>query len=100
MYRFAKSDFLIGAANQSGQTALVEDIFNYRINTPPDDIQKWKTDAQNWATLAFLYYQKGDKDKAVSLLTEAKDTIPAFASSSNCFVNNIKSGREPQTGCQ
>ncbi|MEY3783767.1 MAG: hypothetical protein RLZZ230_89 [Candidatus Parcubacteria bacterium] len=97
--RFAKSDFLIGAANQAGQTAFVADLFSYRINTEPDASQKWRTDAQNWASLAFLYYQLGEKDKAVSTLTEAQDLIPSFASSSKCFVKNIENNREPQTGC-
>lgn len=98
-YRFAKSDFLIGAANQAGQTAFVADMFEYRINTEPDGGQKWRTDAQNWASLAFLYYQLNEKDKAVSLLTQAQTVIPAFASTSKCFVKNIESGKDPQTGC-
>jgi tetratricopeptide (TPR) repeat protein len=98
--RFAMSDFLISSANQFGRLDFVTELFEYRISVEPDEQQKWKTDPQNWATLAFLYHQEGETDKAVETLETAKELIPSFATTATCFVDNIKNGREPQEGCQ
>ncbi len=98
--RFAISDFLISSANQFGRLDFVTELFEYRISVEPDEQQKWKTDPQNWATLAFLYHQEGETDKAVETLETAKELIPSFATTATCFVDNIKNGREPQEGCQ
>jgi len=98
-YRFAKSDFLVGAANQAGETAFVADLFQYRVDTEPDGGQKWRTDAQNWASLAYLYYQLEDKEKAISTLTESQTVVPEFASTSKCFIKNLESNKDPQVGC-
>jgi len=100
MERFAASNFLIGAANQFGQYAFAVDIFEYRIRSAPDATQKWSEDAQNWATLAFLYYQLGDKEKAIAILTEAKEKLPTFASAATCIAGNIENGRAPEEPCE
>ncbi len=98
--RFAKSDFLIGSANQFGQTGFVAELFSYRVNSAPDGAQKWRTDAQNWATLAFLYHEMGDKDKAISVLNEAKTVVPSFDVMASCIIGNIENNRAPQEGCE
>ena len=97
--RFAKSDFLISSANQTGQRDLVTELFEYRVNSQPSEEQNWVNDPQNWATLAFLYYQQGMKEKAIEILNQAKEVIPTFAPTASCFVGNIENNKEPQEGC-
>jgi tetratricopeptide (TPR) repeat protein len=90
--RFANSDFLLGAANQAGATELLIELFKHRVETD-------KTNAQNWASLSFLYYNQGDIEKAIETLSEAQVVVPTFASTSNCIIDNIKTGKDPQEGC-
>ncbi len=97
--RFAKSDFLIGAANQFGHSDFVIQLFDFRIRGEFPENVGWKKDPQNWATLAFLYYQNDDLETAVSILNEAKEVIPTFEDSANCFIDNIENDKDPQEGC-
>lgn len=90
--RFAKSDFLLAAAHESGQTDFLIDIFKVRVVTIPDN-------AQNWATLAFLYTEKGDKDGALQALADGQKAVPSFARTATCIAANIKAGKAPETGC-
>lgn len=98
--RFAASDFVISGANQAGQTDFVIDMFEYRVNTEPDSRQSWAEDPQTWATLAFLYYQQDQTDRAVEVLNQGAEKIPSFAETASCFAENIEAGNEPQAGCQ
>lgn len=91
--RFAMSDFLLSAANQSNQTDFLLDLFQYRVENEPES-------AQNWATLAFLRYEKGDIEQALKALNDGKALIPTFERSATCIAGNIENGREPQEGCQ
>ncbi len=91
--RFAMSDFLLGAANQANQTDFLLDLFQYRVEVAPEN-------AQNWATLAFLYYEKGDNEKALQTLRDGQTAVPSFARSATCIAGNIEAGRAPQEGCQ
>lgn len=94
--RFAKSDYLLGAANSAGATDFMIEMFEKRIElTPVTD----KNASQNWATLAFLYYEKGDMDKAITVLDEGKKAIPSFSATATCLSNNIKEGKSPEEGC-
>jgi len=90
--RFANSDFLLSAANQAGANELLIELFETKLAA--DD-----SDAQTWATLAFLYYDQGNNEQAISLLEEVQTVLPPFASTSACIVDNIRSGNEPQAGC-
>jgi O-antigen ligase/tetratricopeptide (TPR) repeat protein len=90
--RFAKSDFLLGAANEAGQTDFLISLFETRVELD-------KANAQTWATLAFLYHQKGDIGKAISVLEEGKIAVPTFAKTASCIIDNIKNGKDPQAGC-
>lgn len=90
--RFANSNFLLATANQAGATELLIDLFMYRLETDP-------TNAQTWATLAYLYYEQEDADQALKTLSDAQVAIPAFASTATCIANNIKEGIDPQVGC-
>jgi cytochrome c-type biogenesis protein CcmH/NrfG len=90
--RFAKSDFLLAAAHESGQTDFLIDIFKVRVMSTPDS-------AQNWATLAFLYNENGDKEGALQALEDGKRAAPSFARTATCIADNIKNNREPEAGC-
>ncbi len=90
--RFAKSDFLLGAANEAGQVDFLIALFESRTEIDSNN-------PQTWATLAFLYHQKGDFDKAISVLEEGKVTVPTFAKTASCIIDNIKNDKDPQTGC-
>jgi tetratricopeptide (TPR) repeat protein len=90
--RFAKSDFLLGAANEAGQTDFLISLFETRVKLD-------KGNAQTWATLAFLYHQKGDFGKAIAVLEEGKTAVPTFAKTASCIIDNIKNGKDPQVGC-
>jgi len=99
--RFAKSDFLISSANQFEQTDFLITLFEHRIS--PDSItadqKQWRVDAQSWATLAFLYHQIGNDEKAIATLEESKVLIPSFEVKASCIVENIEEGRDPQLDC-
>lgn len=91
--RFANSDFLLGAANQAKATDLMIELFTYRL-------EQEQSVAQNWATLAFLHYEQGNKEEAVRILKEAESVVPTFAPTAACIAGNIESGVvEPQAGC-
>ena len=94
--RFANSDFLLSAANEAGQTDFLIDLFKLRLaETPPTE----QNAAQNYATLAFLYHQKGEIELALQTLEEGQRLIPTFATTATCLSDNIKNGRDPQVGC-
>ena len=90
--RFAQSDFLLGAADEAGQVDFLIELFETRIEID-------RSNAQTWATLAFLYHQKGDFDKAIAVLEESKLAVPTFTKTAACIIGNIKAGRDPQLGC-
>ncbi len=90
--RFAASDFLLGAANQAGAKEFLIELFKTRL-------LKEKDNAQNWATLAFLYHEVGDKEAALKTLEEAKVSAPSFTKTATCISDNIKNNRTPDEGC-
>ena len=94
--RFAKSDYLLGAANEADQTDFMIELFKKRIEITP---ATEKNAAQNYATIAFLYIKKGDKESAIQALDAGQSLIPTFKKSASCFIGNIKAGKEPQIGC-
>jgi O-antigen ligase/Tfp pilus assembly protein PilF len=94
--RFAKSDYLLSTANDAGATDFMIELFKKRIEITPLADQ---AASQNYATLAFLYHQKGDMDNALKTLDEGMKIIPAFQKTATCLSNNIKSGKAPDEGC-
>lgn len=92
MERIAFSDFVASAANQVQGYSFMATLFEARTRLKPED-------AQNWATLAYLYYQSDDSLEAVAVLEEAKVAVPGFVPTAQCFIENIEAGVEPQTGC-
>lgn len=89
---FAQNDFALGAAEQAGATDLLVRMFESRIESEP-------TNPQNFASLAFVYYRKGDEAKAIELLKAGAVAAPTFAKTSECFVKNIEEGNSPDEGC-
>ena len=90
--RFARSDFIISNANQAGMTEFLIELFKTRIENAPDE-------TQNWATLAFLYYQNDENEKALATLSEGSERLPAFVPLATCVADNIENNREPTEGC-
>lgn len=91
---FAQTDFLIRTLTENNDNNdYLIDLFKLRLEDKPDS-------AQNWASLAFLYYQIGDRENAITTLTDAGKAIPGFAKMATCISDNIAAGREPQVGCQ
>ncbi len=89
---FALNDFALSMADQSGDKELLVRMFESRISSQPEV-------AQNRASLAFLYYEMGEIDKAIEVLEDAGDAIPSFTESAECFVGNLKKGAIPDEGC-
>lgn len=90
--RIALSDFVVSSANQAGEKDFMAKLFEIRTELQPET-------AQNWATLAYIYYETGQKEKALEVLSRAKEELPSFASTATCFAGNIEAGNEPQEGC-
>ena len=91
--RLATSDFVVGAVNAAGSFDLLASLYETRLETDG-------TNPQNWASLAYVYYQLKQNDKAVSTLERATVAVPAFAPTAQCFSANIKKGISPEVGCQ
>ncbi len=90
--RFALSDFLINGVNASGDLSFLAELFQIRI-------EKDRQNAQNWASLAFVYYQMGNNQEALRVLKEGGELLPGFAQTATCIADNIENGRDPQTPC-
>lgn len=91
--RLAASDFLLSAVNAAGEYGTLASLYEARVKVNA-------TDPQNWASLAFVYYQLKQNDKAVETLDRAKVAVPSFAPAATCFAANIKKGVSPEVGCQ
>lgn len=90
--RAAQSNFVLAAANQSGYKEFMAELFEHRVVLEPDS-------AQNWASLAFLYYDMGDNEKALDALYRGGVQVPNFEPAATCFSDNIKAGINPKEGC-
>ncbi len=90
--RLARNDFFVGAVHDAGDFGFLADLYERRVVTENGN-------PQEWASLAFVYYQLKDVDKAVNTLDRAAKAFPSFAPTAACFANNITAGRDPQLGC-
>ena len=91
--RLAGSDFVLSAVNTAGEYPTLAVLYELRVAA---DV----TNAQNWASLAFVYYQLKQNDKAVETLSRATAAVPSFSATAQCFSANIKKGVSPEVGCQ
>jgi O-antigen ligase/tetratricopeptide (TPR) repeat protein len=93
MSRLAASDFVLSAVNTAGEYGTLATLYETRVAADGSN-------PQNWASLAFVYYQLKQNDKAIETLTRATAAVPSFAPAAQCFSNNIKKGVSPEVGCQ
>ncbi len=90
---FALNDFLLNAVTSATDTDFTISLYEARAEQKPES-------EQNWVSLAYLYYQTKENDKAVNVLERGSKAIPTFAKTATCFANNIKAGRVPEDGCK
>jgi tetratricopeptide (TPR) repeat protein len=90
--QFAQSDFALSMVDQGGDKELLIEMFEARIAADP-------TSAQNRASLAYIYYEQGESEKAIEVLEKAAEEISTFAPSATCFIGNLKKGVKPDEGC-
>ncbi len=103
--RLAASDFMLNAVNNARAFDLLAELYEIRVQTAAPD-------AQNWASLAFVYYQMAQNassspeqkklltDKAIETLSRGAAAVPSFATMAQCVTTNLKAGRAPEVGCQ
>ena len=89
---FAVNDYTVSVVQQAQDLPLLAQLFEARIALNSQD-------AQNWASLSFVYYQLNEKDKAIETLKHAGEAIPSFKPQSVCIAGNIEAGRAPETPC-
>ena len=92
MRELSENEFARSMIEQSGEYELLAEIYELRVELDPDDPQRR-------ASLAFIYYQLGNIEKALEVLAEAAEVAPEFRSVAECISENIEAGREPQEGC-
>ncbi len=90
--RFAVNDFVMNAVKQAGENSFLIELYKARIKQQPEV-------EQNYASLAFMYYQMNQKDLAVETLREAGRVKPSFAKTATCIADNIVAGKNPEEGC-
>jgi tetratricopeptide (TPR) repeat protein len=91
--RLAGSDFVLNAVNAASEYETLATLYEARVSA--DD-----SNAQNWASLAYVYYQLKQNDKAIETLARATTAVPSFAQAAKCFSANIAKGVSPEVGCQ
>jgi regulator of sirC expression with transglutaminase-like and TPR domain len=89
---FAMNDFALSMVDQSKDRALLAQMFEERVTQNPKD-------AQQRASLAFIYYELGQIPKAITVLENAGKELPTFTKSAECFIGNLKKGAKPDVGC-
>jgi O-antigen ligase/tetratricopeptide (TPR) repeat protein len=102
--RIASSDFILGALSGIKEYGLMTELYEKRLAKDP-------TVVQNWASLAFMYYQIGKAtstavadrvtytSKAIDTLTRGAEANPSFKTTAECVISNIKADRAPDLGC-
>lgn len=89
---FAVNDFALSMVDQSKSKELLREMFEVRVSEKPED-------PQNRASLAFIYYEEGQIEKAIEVLEKASGELPTFTKSAECFIANLKKGEKPDVGC-
>lgn len=89
---FAANEYAVSSVESAKDFAYLAELYELRVANDP-------TNAQDRASLAFIYYQLKENDKAVATLNAAAKDIPSFASVAQCYAANIKTGKDPSTPC-
>ncbi len=89
---FANNDYVASLLNRVGELEILAGLFERRLLTN-------ETNPQTWASLAFLYYELKDNEKAIETLERAAVAVPSFATTATCISSNIAAGNTPEEGC-
>jgi tetratricopeptide (TPR) repeat protein len=89
---FAQNDYALSVVDQSKDMTLLARMFETRVALQPQN-------AQNRATLAFIYSELKQNEKAIAILEKAGSELPEFKERADCFVGNLKKGAKPDVGC-
>lgn len=89
---FTMNEYALSSVSQSGDLELLAEMFELRVTKSPEN-------PQNWASLAYVYYQLNDRERSVDALTRAGENIPEFKEQASCYIENINAGNEPTVGC-
>jgi tetratricopeptide (TPR) repeat protein len=92
MTDFAMNDYAISVVESTKDYEYLVKLYEIRVVTNP-------TDPQNRASLAFLYYELKNADKAIEVLEKAALEVPSFAPTATCYASNIKLEKDPSTPC-
>lgn len=79
-------------AERTGNYALLREMFATAIERSPRNVQ-------GWISLAFTEYRLGSSTAAIATLEETAERFPEVASATQCFIDNIAVGNEPNDGC-
>jgi tetratricopeptide (TPR) repeat protein len=91
--RIVSSDFYLSGANTAKDYAAIAEVYETRVSIDASV-------AQNWASLAYTYYQMKDIPKAIETLERGAKAVPSFASTSQCVIKNLQTGKNPEALCQ
>jgi len=89
---FAMNDYALSVTEATGEFVYLSELFEIRVAKQPNN-------AQHRASLAFIYHQLGEKDKAIAVLNAAAEAVPEFAQRAQCYAANLEAGNEPGEGC-
>ncbi len=92
MKRLAQSDFVVSSVNEAKDYATLASLYEVRVELA-------STTPQNWASLAFTYYQMKEIEKAVDALERGGAAVPGFSQTASCWIGNLEAGRSPEVGC-
>lgn len=90
--RLAVNNFVVNTINTLGDKELTIELFERRAKLDGSV-------AQTWASLAFLYYEQGQNQKAIETLKQGAQNVPSFKKAADCIESNITAGRAPETPC-
>ena len=89
---FALDDYAFQSVVVARDVFTLSRLFEYRIEQADND-------PQVWISYAVTMLEIGDTNQAVDILRNAAVAMPEFATTANCFADNIEAGREPDDGC-
>ena len=90
--RFAQEIYPVDLLIQYESNRTLAKLFEYRVAALPDN-------AEGWISLSALYLQDGDVEMSIDALERAIGAIPSIRPVLECFIGNIRAGRDPEQGC-
>lgn len=90
--RFSASEFFLNGVSTAKDYTYLAELFEIKVKKDPNN-------AQNRASLAFIYNELGQRDRAIAVLDQGGQDIPSFKKTAACIAGNIKDGKDPNLGC-